>query len=73
MKILWWKLSNREKARRSFILAPLGFLFALLPSDAMIFVLNKWEFVAVSILLMVVQGLYYKRKAEKEDQSNNAE
>ena len=73
MKILWWKLSNREKARRSFILAPLGLLFAFLPSDAMIFVLNKWEFVAVSILLMVVQGLYYKRKAEKEDQSIDAE
>ncbi|MGO2012846.1 MAG: hypothetical protein ACTJH9_06605 [Pseudoalteromonas sp.] len=68
-KLFWWNLNSEEKAKRSFILAPvigvLAFLFMFLANTT----LSTLSILGISIaavFLMVAQGLYYKRKADKE-------
>lgn len=70
MKLFWWNLNNREKAKRSFILAPFFLLFAFLPNEFAPFQPYGLIIIACSALLMVGQGFYYKRKADKEEQNS---
>lgn len=63
-KLFWWNLNTREKARRSFILAPIfGLMFLLQSNDSTLFGLDKWAVALVSTILMLLQGLYYYRKS----------
>ena len=65
-KLFWWNLDDQEKATRSFILAPIFgaiafFVFIYSPLST----LNVLGIVTVSVLLMLAQGLYYRRKLVK--------
>ncbi|MGO2478313.1 MAG: hypothetical protein ACTH7Q_08100 [Pseudoalteromonas sp.] len=68
-KLFWWNLNSEEKAKRSFILAPvigvLAFLFMFL-ANTTLSTLSILGISIAAIFLMVAQGLYYKRKADKE-------
>ncbi|WP_260260720.1 hypothetical protein [Vibrio intestinalis] len=66
MKLFWWNLNNREKAKRSFILAPFFLTFALLPNEIAPFPPYSLIVAIGAALLMVGQGFYYKHKADKE-------
>jgi len=66
-KLLWWNLNTQEKAKRSFILAPItGVLPLLLLADTTLSNLSVWGIAIAGIFLFMAQGLYYKRKANKE-------
>jgi len=62
----WWRLSNKEKSVRSFITAPFVLLALFVSDEVTFFTLNKWEFTGVAILLFLLQGIYYKRKADRD-------
>lgn len=68
-KLFWWNLNSEEKAKRSFILAPvigvLAFLFMFL-ANTTLSTLSMLGISIAAVFLMVAQGLYYKRKAGKE-------
>lgn len=66
MTILWWKLDNKAKAKRSFIMAPFMLLLGLFPDKNTYFTLSSWEFACLGMAAMILQGCYYKYKHKQE-------
>ena len=63
-KLWWWNLSDREKAKRSFVLTPIiGILVFLKLHDLSFSVGRGWGIVLGSMALMALQGFYYQRKS----------
>ncbi|MBD1559957.1 hypothetical protein HC752_23850 [Vibrio sp. S9_S30] len=62
-KLFWWNLSTQEKASRSFILTPIiGILVFLALQDSSLSGFQVSGIILGSMALMVLQGLYYRRK-----------
>ncbi|WP_087022309.1 hypothetical protein [Thaumasiovibrio subtropicus] len=67
-KLFWWNLTVQEKMKRSFVLTPItGILLFLLLNDADLSGLKISAIVAIGMMLMLLQGLYYKRKLTKNN------
>lgn len=63
MKILWWSLNNREKANRSFFIAPFCLLLFFIDTLNLIF---GYALPLICCSLFVLQGLFYRWRANKE-------
>jgi len=60
----WWKLTDIEKSKRSFSLAPFCLLIIFVP---FLPERNEWfkvAFVAIAVLAFILQGFRYKSRHE---------
>lgn len=67
MKLWWWQLNNREKANRLFYIAPFTLIFLFLSDSTSFLTLNKWELSISAMMLIVIQGCYFKFKEKSGD------
>lgn len=68
---VWWKLTNKEKAERSFILAPFCLLILLLPYEASSVFYTKYCVAGTGFMGFIIQGLKYKNKDSKDTNNND--
>lgn len=71
-KLFWWNLNPSEKAKRSFILIPITGILAIVVLRDFDFSVHQENGIALTcMVLMLIQGLYYKRQARKEHKAGH--
>ena len=63
----WWKLSDKEKSERSYILAPFCILIIFVPFSPGYNGWFKFAFIAISILGFIIQGIRYDKKHKSKE------
>jgi hypothetical protein len=67
----WWKLSDSEKSKRSFWLAPFCLLILFLPETASFE--GHWNYTITFVCLFgfLIQGYVYKRKSRHSNEKES--